>query len=95
MRQPRLSYGASWFENLCSVRGKIESFSSRAKMEEEEGEKTLALSQLYAKLGLKCLKNQPNRDQRSFSQSVTITCIGTRHQCIRLHMKGYGEQFFN
>ena len=46
--QPSLSYGASWFENMCSVRGKIESFSPCAKME-EEGEKTLALSRLYAK----------------------------------------------
>ena len=54
-------------------------------------EKTLALSRFYAKqlILVKCLKNQPNRDQRSFSQRVTISCIGTRHQRIRLRMKGY------
>ena len=34
-------------------------------------------------------KNQPNRDQRSFFQRVTMTCIGTRNQRIRLRMKGY------
>ena len=39
-------------------------------------------------------KKQPNRDQTGFSQRVTITCIGTRHQCIRLRTKGYGKQFF-